>query len=166
MPTFSMKILGIDPGIGRMGYAVIVAEGNKVQLLECGCITTEAKTPEPQRLLEIKNDLTTIIKKHKPEILCIETLYFAANAKTAMTVGQARGVAVVMGAEAGMQIIEMTPLQVKMAITGYGKAEKSQVQKMLLTVYGIKKVPKPDDAADAAAIAWAGIGRVKYNKLK
>lgn len=161
-----MKILGIDPGIGRMGYAIVTANGNKAVLVECGCITTESKTAEPQRLLEIKNDLETIIKKHKPEILCIESLYFANNAKTAMTVGQARGVAVVMGAEAGMQIIEMTPLQVKIAITGYGKAEKSQVQRMLLTIFGIKKIPKPDDAADAAAIAWAGIGRIKYNKLK
>lgn len=161
-----MKILGIDPGIGRMGYAIVTTSGNKAVLLECGCITTEAKTPEPQRLLEIKNDLTTIIKKHKPEIMCIESLFFANNAKTAMTVGQARGVAVVMGAEAGMQIIEMTPLQVKIAITGYGKADKAQVQRMLLTIFGIKKIPKPDDAADAAAIAWAGIGRVKYNNLK
>ena len=161
-----MTILGIDPGIGRMGYAIIKTNASKNALVECGCITTEAKTPEPTRLLEIKNDLTTIIKKWKPEVLCIESLYFAANSKTAMTVGQARGVAVVTGAEFGMNVIEITPLQVKIAVTGYGKAEKSQVQKMLLTLLKLKKIPKPDDAADAAAIAWAGIGRVKYSHLK
>jgi crossover junction endodeoxyribonuclease RuvC len=161
-----MIILGIDPGIGRMGYAIVKTENNKTQLLDCGCITTPPKTDEPQRLLEIKKDLDTIIKKWKPEVLSIESLFFATNAKTAMSVGQARGVAIVTAAEYGLQIIEITPLQVKMAITGYGKAEKSQVQKMLLTIFGIKKVPKPDDAADAAAIAWAGIGRIKYSKLK
>jgi crossover junction endodeoxyribonuclease RuvC len=161
-----MIILGIDPGIGRMGYAIIKHNNGQSVLSECGCITTPANTPEPQRLLEIKKDLDTIIKKNKPEVLCIESLYFAANSKTAMSVGQARGVAIVTAAEYGLNIIEITPLQVKMAITGYGKAEKSQVQKMLLTLLKIKKVPKPDDAADAAAIAWAAIGRIKYSKLK
>lgn len=161
-----MIILGIDPGIGRMGYAIVKTDGPKAALVGCGCITTPPKTEDAQRLLEIKRDLDTIIKKWKPEILCIESLFFTTNAKTAMSVGQARGVAIVTAAEYGLQIIEMTPLQVKMSITGYGKAEKSQVQKMLLTIFGIKKIPKPDDAADAAAIAWAGIGRVKYSKLK
>lgn len=160
-----MIILGIDPGIGRMGYAVIKHENSKSTLAECGCITTKPNSPEPGRLLEIKNDLNSIIKKWKPEILCIESLYFAANSKTAMSVGQARGVAVVTAAEHNLNIIEMTPLQVKIAITGYGKAEKKQVQKMLLSVLKLEKIPKPDDAADAAAIAWAGIGRIKYSKL-
>jgi crossover junction endodeoxyribonuclease RuvC len=161
-----MIILGIDPGIGRMGYAIIKNDGPKSALVDCGCITTPPKTEDAQRLLEIKRDLDTIIKKWKPEVLCIESLFFATNAKTAMSVGQARGVAIVTAAEYGLNIIEMTPLQVKIAITGYGKAEKPQVQKMLLTIFGIKKIPKPDDAADAAAIAWAGIGRIKYSKLK
>lgn len=161
-----MIILGIDPGIGRMGYAIVKNEGSKASLIDCGCITTPPKTEDAQRLLEIKKDLDTIIKKWRPEVACIESLYFATNAKTAMSVGQARGVAIVTAAEHKMQIIEMTPLQVKMSITGYGKAEKSQVQKMLLTIFDIKKIPKPDDAADAAAIAWAGIGRIKYSKFK
>ena len=149
-----------------MGYAMITAEGNKAQILECGCITTPAKTPDADRLLEIKRDLEVIIKKWKPEVMSIESLYFTNNAKTAMSVGQARGVAILMAAEHGLQIIEMTPLQVKMAITGYGKADKAQIQRMIPTIFGIKKIPKPDDAADAAAIAWAGIGRIKYSKLK
>lgn len=161
-----MIILGIDPGIGRMGYALIKSESGKAVLTECGCITTEPHSPEPERLLEIKKDLDSIIRKWKPDTLCIESLYFAANSKTAMSVGQARGVAIVTAAERKMQIIEMTPLQVKIAITGYGKAEKKQVQKMLLSILKLKKVPKPDDAADAAAIAWAGIGRIKYSNLK
>jgi crossover junction endodeoxyribonuclease RuvC len=161
-----MKILGIDPGIGRMGYAIIHHNNGVSVLSECGCITTPANTPEPGRLLEIKKDLDVIIKKWKPEILCIESLYFAANSKTAMSVGQARGVAIVTAAEHGLDIIEITPLQVKIAVTGYGKAEKSQVQKMLLSLLKLNKIPKPDDAADAAAIAWAGIGRVKISKLK
>lgn len=161
-----MIILGIDPGIGRMGYAIIKSGGNQAILSECGCITTPPKTPDPSRLLEIKQDLEAIIKKWKPEVLCIESLFFASNSKTAMSVGQARGVALVMAAENGMDIIELTPLQVKIAITGYGKAEKSQVQKMLLSLLKLNKIPKPDDAADAAAIAWAGIGRIKYAKIK
>ncbi len=161
-----MTILGIDPGIGRMGYAILKSSGNQHILSECGCITTPANTPEPGRLLEIKQDLDAIIKKYKPEVLCIESLYFAANSKTAMSVGQARGVAIVTAAEHGLRVIEITPLQVKIAITGYGKAEKAQVQKMLLTLLKLKKIPKPDDAADAAAIAWAGTGRIKLQDLK
>jgi crossover junction endodeoxyribonuclease RuvC len=161
-----MIILGIDPGLGRMGYAIVQAEGSQAVLSECGCITTPARTEDAQRLLEIKRDLDSIMKKWKPDVLCIESLYFAKNTTTAMSVGQARGVAMVMAAEHGLKIIEMTPLQVKMSVTGYGKAEKSQVQKMLLSIFKIKKVPKPDDAADAAAIAWAGIGRIKLHELK
>lgn len=149
-----------------MGYAIVGGTAAQPILVECGCITTAPKTPEPGRLLELKNDLEAIIKKHQPDILSIESLYFANNAKTAMSVGQARGVAIVTAAAKGLQVIEITPLQVKMSITGYGKAEKSQVQKMLLTIFNLKKIPKPDDAADAAAIAWAGIGRIKYSKLK
>ncbi|HYC79553.1 MAG TPA: crossover junction endodeoxyribonuclease RuvC [Candidatus Binatia bacterium] len=161
-----MTILGIDPGIGRMGYAIIKHQNSQSVLSECGCITTPAGTPDPDRLLEIREDLDVIMKKWKPDILCIESLYFAANSKTAMSVGQARGVALVTAAEHGLDIIEMTPLQVKIAVTGYGKAEKSQVQKMLLSILKLNKIPKPDDAADAAAIAWAGIGRVRLAKIK
>ena len=161
-----MIMLGIDPGLGRMGYAIIKTGGQQAILSECGCITTPKNTPDPARLLEIKRDLQAIIKKWKPEILCIESLFFAKNATTAMGVGQARGVALLMAAESGMEIIEMTPLQVKMAITGYGKADKTQVQKMLQTILKLPKIPKPDDAADAAAIAWAGIGRIRMSRVK
>ncbi len=154
-----MIMLGIDPGIGRTGYAVIKQTGKDISLLACGCVTTKAGEPEPRRLLEIKNDIIAIIKKFKPEAVCIESLFFAANAKTAMTVGQARGVVVVTAAEHKLKIIEVTPLQVKIAATGYGKADKNQVQTMIVKLLKLKKIPKPDDAADACAIAWAGIGR-------
>lgn len=156
-----MIILGIDPGIGRTGYAFLQKTGSKIALLESGCITTKPG-PEAKRLLEIKQDLDALIKKWRPEAICVESLFFAANAKTAMMVGQARGVVVVTAAEHQLKIIEVTPLQVKMAATGYGKADKPQVQRMIVKLLNLKKIPKPDDAADAAAIAWAGIGRVGY----
>ena len=128
-------------------------------LKACGCINTLPGGAEYKRLLEIKQDLQTIIKKWQPDVVCVESLFFAANAKTAMSVGQARGVILVTIAEAKLKIIEVTPLQVKIAATGYGKANKRQVQRMIQTVLKLKKIPTPDDAADACAIAWAGIGR-------
>lgn len=157
-----MIILGIDPGLGRTGYAILKQDRNQITLLNCGCITTKAGTEQATRLLEIKKDLTALIKKYKPDAVCIESLFFAANVKTAMSVGQARGVVLLTAAENGPKIIEVTPLQVKIAATGYGKADKRQVQRMIQTLLKLKKIPKPDDAADAAAIAWAGIGRT-YN---
>jgi len=154
-----MKILGIDPGLARCGYALLEQSGNDVRLIECGCITTEPKKPEYQRLLEIKQDLDAIIKKFKPETVCVESLFFETNVKTAMSVSQARGVILATAAEHKLKIIEVTPLQVKISATGYGKADKKQVQEMVVKILKLKKIPTPDDAADACAIAWAGIGR-------
>ena len=157
-----MKILGIDPGIGRTGYALLEQSGNKIVLKECGCITTTVGDVEYNRLLEIKNDLSALIKKMRPDAVCVESLFYFSNAKTVMTVSQARGVILVTAAEHKLKIIEVTPLQVKIAATGYGKADKRQVQTMIVKLLNLKKIPKPDDAADACAIAWAGIGRVKF----
>jgi len=154
-----MIILGIDPGIGRTGYAFLRQTSKDTTLIECGCITTKPGGVEAGRLLEIKNDLTALIKKHKPQVAAIESLFFTTNAKTAISVGQARGVTMVTCAEFNLKIIEITPLQVKIAATGYGKADKRQVQTMVVKLLKLKKIPKPDDAADACAIAWAGIGR-------
>ncbi len=156
-----MIILGIDPGIARTGFAFLKHNGKETTLLECGCITTKPGGPEMQRLLEIKNDLVALIRKWQPDISCMETLFFETNVKTAMSVGQARGMVMVTLAEAGLKMLEVTPLQVKMSTTGYGKADKKQVQKMVQVLLKLKAVPKPDDAADACAIAWSGIGRVK-----
>ncbi|MBI2607328.1 MAG: crossover junction endodeoxyribonuclease RuvC [Candidatus Doudnabacteria bacterium] len=154
-----MRILGIDPGTGRTGYAVLEHQKNKTRLLEAGCITTGSTEADSDRLLEIKQDLAQIIKKWEPDTACLESLFFTSNAKTAIKVGQARGVAMVVAAEHKLKIVEVTPLQVKIATTGYGKADKKQVQRMIQKLLNLKKIPKPDDAADAAAIAWAGIGR-------
>ena len=158
-----MKILGIDPGIGRTGYALLEQNGKDIVMLECGCITTAVGDVEYNRLLEIKTDLVALIKKYRPDAICIESLFFFKNAKTVMGVSQARGVVLVTAAEAKLKIIEVTPLQVKISATGYGKAEKRQVQTMIVKLLKLKKIPKPDDAADAAAIAWAGIGRLKFS---
>ncbi len=157
-----MRILGIDPGIGRTGYAVLEQTGKNIVMRTCGCITTKPGEEQPARLLEIKKDLTSLITKYKPDAVCIESLFFAANAKTAMMVGQARGAILVTIAEHKLRLIEVTPLQVKIATTGYGKADKGQVQRMIVKLLNLKKIPKPDDAADACAIAWAGIGRIKF----
>ncbi|MEO8065992.1 MAG: crossover junction endodeoxyribonuclease RuvC [Candidatus Doudnabacteria bacterium] len=160
-----MKILGIDPGIGRTGYAILEQAGKDIRMKACGCITTLPGESESKRLLEIKNDLTALIKKWQPDVACVESLFFAANAKTAMSVGQARGVIMATLAEAKLRTIELTPLQVKIAATGFGRADKSQVHKMIMAVLKLKKIPKPDDAADACAIAWAGIGRSAQLKI-
>ena len=161
-----MIILGIDPGIERTGYAFLKQAGKDTVLLETGCIITSKTQSPPERLVEIKNDLTALIKKRQPEFLSIESLFFATNAKTAMVVGQARGVILMVCQELGLKIIEVTPLQVKIAATGYGKAKKKQVQEMIVRILKLKKIPKPDDAADACAIAWAGVGRTKLSLLK
>lgn len=155
-----MKILGIDPGLGRTGYALLEQTAKDIIMRECGCITTTIGDVEYARLLEIKTDLAALIKKLKPDVICIESLFFAANAKTAMSVGQARGVILVTAAEHKLKIIEVTPLQVKISATGYGKADKKQVAAMIVKLLKLKKIPKPDDAVDACAIAWAGIGRL------
>jgi crossover junction endodeoxyribonuclease RuvC len=160
-----MIILGIDPGIERTGYAFLTMKGKEAILLECGCVTTDKANSTPNRLIEIRNDLIQLIKKWKPEFLVIESLFFAANTKTAMVVGQARGVVLMTCAELGLKIIEVTPLQVKISATGYGKADKKQVQTMIQKILKLKKIPKPDDAADAAAIAWAGLARTKFAEL-
>lgn len=157
-----MKILGIDPGLGRTGYAILEQTPKKVHLITCGCITTTSKSEESDRLAELQKDLNIILNKFKPDFVCIEKLFFAANVKTATTVGQARGVAVVTCALQKIPIIEVTPLQVKISVTGYGKADKPQVQRMIKTLLKLKKIPKPDDAADACAIAWAGLSRTKF----
>lgn len=154
-----MKILGIDPGIGRCGFAVLEDQDGKIKLLQAGCIVTNKGTPEAGRLDEIKQDLASIIRKWQPDVMAVESIFFVTNQKTVISVAQARGVILVTAAEHKLKAIDITPLQVKMSVTGYGKAEKSQVQTMIVKLLNLKKIPKPDDAADAVAIAWAGLGR-------
>jgi crossover junction endodeoxyribonuclease RuvC len=148
-----MRIIGIDPGIGRTGWGIINKEGMKSTAIAYGCIETEVNGQPEQRLQSLFAQLETIIEEYKPETLAIEDLFFQNNAKTAMVVGQARGVVLLLAAQKGLPVTIYTPLQVKVATTGYGKAEKAQVGIMVKTILKLSAVPKPDDTADALAIA-------------
>jgi crossover junction endodeoxyribonuclease RuvC len=146
-------ILGIDPGIAITGYGVIDYEGNKFSTIDYGAITTEAKLAMPERLLILNKGIKDLARKYKPDAFAIEELFFNKNVKTALTVGHARGAIIVAACEEGLNIYEYTPLQVKQAVVGYGRAEKHQVQQMVKMILNLNEVPKPDDVADALAIA-------------
>jgi crossover junction endodeoxyribonuclease RuvC len=148
-----MKILGIDPGTGILGFGVIEIIKGQPSLIDAGVIRTPAHQAEHLRLKTIYAELTDIIKINKPDIMSIEKLFFAQNVTTAMSVSQARGVALLTGSQADMEIFEYTPLQIKQAVTGYGRADKKQVQEMVKAILKLKEVPKPDDCADALAAA-------------
>lgn len=150
-----MKILGIDPGLGRCGWAIITREKNKYQMIEYGCIETSSKLSDSERLVFLKQELDRIIVKFKPDVAVVEQLFFFKNQKTIIQVGQARGIILLAIAEKSITLQELTPLQVKMSLTGYGKADKSQIQKMVKVILKLEIIPKPDDAADALAIALA-----------
>lgn len=149
-----MRILGIDPGTGILGFGVIDTKpGGKVVLVDGGVIRTPVKQPDSERLHTIYDELTEIIKQHKPEVMSVEKLFFAQNVTTAMSVAQARGVVLLCGVQNGLELFEYTPLQIKQALTGYGRADKKQIQEMVRVILGLKEVPKPDDCADALAAA-------------
>lgn len=148
-----MIILGIDPGTATTGWGLIEKDGQKYTLIDFGCVKTPAKTPLHDRLGTIFDGISDLIKNHKPDHIAVEELFFAANSKTAIAVGQARGVIILSANKKGVSVFEYTPLQVKMAICGYGRAEKGQIQKMVKTLLSLSEIPKPDDAADALAIA-------------
>ena len=148
-----MRIIGIDPGTGILGFGVVDVTKNKTRLVTGGVITTPAHTPIDERLEEIFDGLTEIIAETKPEVMSIEKLFFSQNVTTAISVAQARGVAMLTGRRARLQIAEYTPQQIKQTLTGYGKADKKQVQEMVRIQLGLTEVPKPDDCADALAAA-------------
>lgn len=148
-----MRILGIDPGTGILGFGVIQVNKGKSQLVDAGVIRTPVKEDDAVRLLTIYEELTDIIAANKPDIMSVEKLFFARNVTTAMTVAQARGVVLLCGMQAGMTIFEYTPMQIKQAITGYGKADKKQMQEMVRIHLNLSETPKPDDCADAIAAA-------------
>lgn len=149
-----MRIIGIDPGTGILGFGVIDFEkGKKPVMIDAGIITTPAHTPLSDRLVDIYDSLTEIIRINQPEAMSIEKLFFARNITTAISVSHARGVAMLTGAQAKMPIFEYTPLQIKQTLTGYGRADKKQVQEMVRIHLNLKVIPKPDDAADALAAA-------------
>ncbi len=156
--TKNMRILGIDPGTGILGFGVIQVDKGKCQLVDAGVIRTPVHEDDSVRLLTIYEELTDIIIATKPQMMAVEKLFFARNVTTAMTVAQARGVVLLCGKQAGLELFEYTPMQIKLATTGYGKADKKQVQEMVRVHLGLSEVPKPDDCADAlaAAITHAG----------
>ncbi|WP_138159096.1 crossover junction endodeoxyribonuclease RuvC [Peptoniphilus catoniae] len=148
-----MIILGIDPGLATIGYGLIEIKGNKYKTLDYGVITTPAKMNFPDRLLKINRDLEGIIKKYNPDDIAFEELFFNKNVKTAITVSHARGVLILTSKMYNQDLYEYTPLQIKQAVVGYGRAEKFQVQEMVKMILNLNEIPKPDDAADALAVA-------------
>jgi len=148
-----MIILGIDPGFAIVGVGVVQYKGNKFQPVDYFAITTKAGTPIEQRLKIIYDGMSDAIARYKPDVLAVEELFFNDNAKTAIQVGQARGVILLSGVNAGIPIYEYTPLQVKQAVAGYGRADKKQIQHMMKAILGLNEIPKPDDVADALALA-------------
>ncbi len=148
-----LRILGIDPGIAIVGFGLVDKVGSKITPVQYGSIQTEAHTPDEERLLHVYEGMLQLIDQYKPEAVAFEKLFFNRNVTTAMSVSQARGVLILAAAQRGLPIAEYTPMQVKQAIVGYGKAEKKQVQEMVRMYLRLQAVPKPDDVADALAVA-------------
>lgn len=148
-----MRVLGIDPGTAIVGYSIVDFKENRISLIKYGCIYTDKALPMEDRLLQIFDELEEIIDFYNPQFMAIEELFFFKNSKTVITVGQARGVIILAGKKHNLKIENYTPLQVKMGITGYGKADKKQIQLMVKNLLNLKEIPKPDDAADAIAVA-------------
>ncbi|HOS69625.1 MAG TPA: crossover junction endodeoxyribonuclease RuvC [Bacillota bacterium] len=148
-----MLILGVDPGIAILGYGLVKYETNRFTVIDYGAITTNAGINMSERLTIIYDRLVDIIKRYNPDAFAVEELFFNKNIKTALTVGHARGVAVLAGSKSGVQVYEYTPLQVKQAVVGYGRADKNQMQQMVKVILNLGEIPKPDDVADALAVA-------------
>lgn len=160
-----MRVLGIDPGTAITGYAVVEEERGELRLVAIGVVNTPAQTPLPQRLQQIYTGIRDVIRAHAPAAAAVEELFFSRNARTAMTVGHARGVALLALVDAGLPIAEYTPMQIKQAVTGYGGADKRQIQEMVRMLLNLPDTPRPDDAADAAAVAICYLHRMKLDGL-
>ncbi|MBX3029212.1 MAG: crossover junction endodeoxyribonuclease RuvC [Chloroflexi bacterium] len=148
-----MIVLGIDPGTARMGYGLVERDGSRLRSVDHGCIETVPDRALPERLLFLHQAVTELIAEHAPQVVGVERLFFNKNVQTAFAVGQARGVVLLAAAQAGLPVYEYGPHEVKMAVTGYGKAPKDQVQRMVQMILGLASLPRPDDAADALAVA-------------
>lgn len=159
-----MKILGIDPGTGILGFGVIDHDGRTPKMIDAGVIRTKVNQPEPERLLIIFDSLQEIVTLNKPEVVSVEKLFFSKNVTTAMSVAQARGVVLLVAQQHGLPIFEYTPNQIKQSLTGYGNADKKQMQEMVRLLLKLKDVPKPDDCADALAAALTHASSIS-NKL-
>lgn len=166
-----MIILGIDPGFAIVGWGVLEYKANKFRVIDYGAITTQAHTPFPLRLQIIYAEMNILFNKYKPDAMSMEKLFYNNNAKTVIDVAQARGVITLAAQEHSVDIAEYTPLQVKQSVTGYGKAVKKQVQEMTRIILNLDKIPKPDDTADALAMAICHghasgslLGSIKFNQ--
>lgn len=148
-----MIVLGIDPGTAATGYGIVERNGSHLRLLDFGCLETTPAQVLAVRLLEIHRAVAELIEEHQPQVVGVERLFFNRNVQTAFAVGQARGVVLLAAAQAGLSVFEYGPHEVKMAVTGYGRADKRQVQRMVQAVLGMDALPRPDDAADALAVA-------------
>jgi len=160
-----MIILGIDPGFAITGYGIIKQVGNRFQVIDFGAITTLAGVPLPKRLLTLTLELESVIARYQPDVVAVEELFFCNNAKTAIAVGHGRGVAVTAAARAGLEVYEYTPMQVKQAVVGYGRASKAQIQQMVKAILGLAETPKPDDVADALAVAICHANTSQFSDL-
>lgn len=147
-----MIILGVDPGYGRLGYSLLKKEGGKEELIDYSCIETSSKKEKNERFLEVAGKMEKIIAKHKPDVLAIEKLYFTTNQKTALSVAEIKGIIIYLALKNKMKIVEYSPLEIKVAVCGYGKAPKSQVEDMVKMLIKTPKTIKLDDTADAIAL--------------
>jgi len=161
-----IRVLGIDPGTATTGWAVVEEVKKNPRLVACGCVNTSKFRSDADRLVEIGKDIGALLKKYKPQEAAIEDIFFFKNLKTAVTVAQARGVILYKIKKDGVPLFAYTPLQVKQALTGYGRAEKKQIQIMVKNILKLKSIPKPDDAADAVAIAICHLNSRRFSKAK
>jgi crossover junction endodeoxyribonuclease RuvC len=161
-----VKIFGIDPGSERTGYGCVETDGRVARLVTCGVITATARDPFPQRLARIHRELSALLTTCAPDCVAIESLFSAVNARTALKLGHARGVAMLAAVECGCAVVEYTPAAVKRAVVGYGRAEKHQVQQMIKLLLGLPRPPVPHDAADALAVAICHLHSVPPSRLK
>ena len=164
-----MRIFGIDPGSERTGYGCVETDGRCHQLIACGAIAATAGDPFPQRLARIHRELAALLASHRPDCVAVESVFHAVNARSALKLGHARGVAILAAVEAGCDVVEYTPAEIKRAVVGYGRAEKHQVQQMIKLLLGLSKAPTPHDASDALAVAichlhsrpWGGLAEAR-----
>ncbi len=148
-----MRVMGIDPGSIKSGYGVVDMVGQQLMMIAFGVIKTPPKSLLPERLLTISDRLRALIEQYQPDVVAVEDVFFAQNATSALKLGQSRGAILLTAAQAGLDVAEYSPLEVKQAVVGYGRADKVQVQHMVKTLLGLQEIPRPDDAADALAIA-------------
>lgn len=162
----NLRILGIDPGTATTGWAVVEEKKGESKLIACGCVNTSKINSDADRLVEIGKDIEALLEKYKPAEAAIEDLFFFKNLKTAITVAQARGVILYEIKKNCIPLFSYTPLQVKQALTGYGRADKNQMQEMVKSILKLRRIPKPDDAADAVAIAICHLNSRRMNKVR